>query len=237
MGVLTGLSAATGLASSGMAFAQAAKARRQEKQAQQEAKKAYKGAMNSLINPYEAVAGVSTLAFDQARKAALTQAKDAMVAAQEADPRNLAATAGRVQDVLTEQQNQISANREQQIVSQENKIAQEDARLQDEKRRLQEELASGAQQAAADSAAARANYLTQGFSGLTNAVSDIASVPDLYPDRKASNIQDYLGTIPQEQIDQMGTLFNLDFTGKGLPEISSMLVPYYNDILGKGIRK
>lgn len=218
MGVETALAAASigvTLAGSGMSFAQAAKQKRLQEQAQAEATKAFDTAKGLLdVNYYDKIA-LNTEAYRAEREAMLAAGAQQIEAARE-DPygRGLAAVAGRIQMAQTQGQQQITQQQSKDLLDLQEASAKESSRLAGEKADLYKAEAEGAQKAAQDAQAAAAANTQAGIKGIASAIGQGAALVPLYTKNASVNAFSDLqksyqsaadsGKLPSQFLDQSG---------------------------------
>ncbi len=182
------VTAALQLASAGVSTYQAIEANRRIKDAQKAAQKATREAKRlTEINPMQELS-VPTEAYMQARESQQRLMAQQVQAAQEADPRGAARSAGlavggslALEDKLRSAQERSLYNRDVAVAGQE--VANIAAR-----RGIAEAEAAGAQQAAADSQAARAAAITSGAEMLAGVGATIDAGQALYKQGRGSKM-------------------------------------------------
>ena len=182
------VTAALQLASAGVSTYQAIEANRRIKDAQKAAQKATREAKRlTEINPMQELS-VPTEAYMQARESQQRLMAQQVQAAQEADPRGAARSAGlavggslALEDELRSAQERSLYNRDVAVAGQE--VANIAAR-----RGIAEAEAAGAQQAAADSQAARAAAITSGAEMLAGVGATIDAGQALYKQGRGSKM-------------------------------------------------
>jgi len=182
------VTAALQLASAGVSTYQAIEANRRIKDAQKAAQKATREAKRlTEINPMQELS-VPTEAYMQARESQQRLMAQQVQAAQEADPRGAARSAGvavggslALEDQLRSAQEMMQYRRDIDVKGQD--VANIDAR-----RGIAEAEASGAQQAAADSQEAMAAAITSGAEMLAGAGATIDAGMALYKQGRGSKM-------------------------------------------------
>ncbi len=182
------VTAALQLASAGVSTYQAIEANRRIKDAQKAVQKATREAKRlTEINPMQELS-VPTEAYMQARESQQRLMAQQVQAAQEADPRGAARSAGlavggslALEDKLRSAQERSLYNRDVAVAGQE--VANIAAR-----RGIAEAEAAGAQQAAADSQAARAAAITSGAEMLAGVGATIDAGQALYKQGRGSKM-------------------------------------------------
>lgn len=170
---------AVSAAGTGMSFAQANKQKKLQKQAQADAEKAMQEARKKLeVNYYDQLA-VQKEPYELEREALLSSGAQAIQAGVESE-RGAPATAGRVQMAMNEAQAGIRTAQGKEMSDLAKLSAAEDSRLRDVGVQLDMEEAAGAQMAARDAQQARADYMAQGFEGLTSTVQQGIALAPLY---------------------------------------------------------
>lgn len=178
-GVIAGIAVATvGTVGS---FVQAGEQRRLQRQASAEAKKAMEEARKKLEINYMDKLGIQKEPYELQREALLSQGAEAIQAAQQAEGRNLAATAGRIQMAQNEAQAGIRTAMGKELTDLEKLSAQEESRLRDVGVQLDIGNAEGAQLAAREAQNAAARATAQGFQGLTSVGQQALALAPLYP--------------------------------------------------------
>jgi hypothetical protein len=222
MGVETALAAASigvTLAGSGMSFAQAAKQKRMQAEAERAAQDAFNKAEAQLdVNYYDKIA-INTEAYRAQREAMLAAGAQQVQAAQE-DPygRGLAAVTGRVQMAQTQAQQAITQQQNTEMLNLQEMSAKESSRLAGEKAKLYEVQAEGAQTAAQNAQAASAAYTQAGVEGIGKAIGQGVSMVPLFAKDASVNAFGKLQKSYQSAADA-GTLPSqfLDESGKAMP--------------------
>ena len=170
---------AVSAAGTGMSFAQANKQKKLQKQAQADAEKAMQEARKKLeVNYYDQLA-VQKEPYELEREALLSSGAQAIQAGVESE-RGAPATAGRVQMAMNEAQAGIRTAQGKEMSDLAKLSAAEDSRLRDVGVQLDMEEAAGAQMAARDAQQARADYMAQGFEGLTSTAQQGLGMVSLY---------------------------------------------------------
>jgi len=183
MPMFTTIAAAGGLAATaattGMSFAQVAKQKTLQRQAEADAAKAMAEARKKLeINFYDKLA-VQKEPYELEREAALAAGAQAIQAGQESE-RGAAATAGRVQMAQTEQQRKIATAMGEELANLAKLSATEDSRLRDVGVQLDLGEAEGAQQAARDAQEAKNLATTQAMQGVGSMIQQGAQMLPLF---------------------------------------------------------
>lgn len=212
---LTAASIGVTLAGSGMSFAQAAKQKRLQEQAQAEASKAFDTAKDLLdVNYYDKIA-LNTEAYRAEREAMLAAGAQQIEAARE-DPygRGVAAVAGRIQMAQTQGQQQITQQQSKDLLDLQQASARESSRLAGEKAKLYQSEAEGAQKAAQDAQAAAAANTQAGMQGIASAIGQGVTALPLYAKTQSAKAftdlqQSYqsmadAGKLPSQFLDQSG---------------------------------
>jgi hypothetical protein len=178
-----GISAAVGLATTGvstaMSFTQAAKQQKLYRQANAKAEQAMQEARKKLEVNYMDQLSIMKEPYELQREAMLVQGAQSLEAAREAD-RGAAPTAGRLQAMQNEQQAGIRTAMGQELMGLEKLSADEESRLRDINVQLDLGEVQGAQLAAADAQQARSAAMTQGFQGITQMAGYAAEMVPLY---------------------------------------------------------
>lgn len=153
--------------------------------AEEEARKAMAEARKRLeVNVMEGLS-IQKEPYELAREAALVAGTQALQAGVEGEERGAAATAGRVAMAQAAEQARIRSAMGQELSAIEKAVIAEEGRLADIGMGISLEEAAGAQQAAADAEKMRAQAIQQGFQGLVQAGSAIASAAPLYSGKTA----------------------------------------------------
>ena len=175
--IATGTAAVAGSISS---FSQASKQKKKQIQAEAEADKAMKEARKRLeVNVMEGLS-IQKEPYELAREAALVTGAQALQAGVEGEERGAAATAGRVAMAQAAEQARIRSAMGQELSAIEKAVIAEEGRLADLGMGLSLEEVAGAQQAAADAEMLRAQAITQGFEGITQAAAAGYQMAPLY---------------------------------------------------------
>ena len=184
--VAAGIGLASTAATTGMSFAQAGKQRKLMREAEAAADSAMQEARKKLeVNVYENLA-INKEPYELAREAMLSKAKEATTQAIEADPRSLAATAGRIQMAGNQEQAGIRTAISDELQRLEMLSAQEEGRLRDIGVQLDLEEVAGAQLAAANAQELGAAALAQGMEGVTSLGSQLAEKAPLFEKNRAA---------------------------------------------------
>lgn len=161
-------------------FIQAGEQRNLQRQANAEAKKAMEEARKKLEINYMDKLGIQKEPYELQREALLSQGAEAIQAAQQAEGRNLAATAGRIQMAQNEAQAGIRTAMGKELTDLEKLSAQEESRLRDVGVQLDIGDVQGAQLAARNAQEAAARATAQGFQGLTSVGQQALALAPLY---------------------------------------------------------
>lgn len=195
--IALGVQAASGIAGSASSFSQAAKQKKKQIQAEEEADRAMKEARKRLdVNVMEALS-IQKEPYELAREAALVTGAQALQAGVEGAERGAAATAGRVAMAQAAEQARIRSAMGQELSAIEKAVIAEEGRLADLGMGLSLEEAAGAQQAAADAEKLRAAAITQGFEGITQAAAAGYQMAPLYTGGGAPKVD----TVGNQRID------------------------------------
>jgi len=228
-GITTATIVSLGLAAAkaGTGFAQASKQKKLQQKAEREADKFMADARKRLdVNYYESLA-LQKEPYERAREAILAQGAQALQAAQEAETRGVAATAGRAMMAGQEAQRDIAGAQAQELYGLQKLVAQEDARLAEIQAVLDLEESTGAQIAANEAARNRAQKIEQGFEGAGEFFAAGLKAAPLYGKEAAGrqlgrierinertgqygSLQDIKNTLAQQ-----GTLAGIDVSGVG----------------------
>jgi hypothetical protein len=182
--------------SSGMSFAQSAKQKRLQRQAESDAAKYMAEARKKLdVNFYEAL-GIQKEPYELERMALLSAGAQAVEAGRESE-RGAAAVAGRVQAQQQIGQRQIAGAMGQELMNLEKLTAQEESRLRDAQANLDLGAASGAQQAASVAEARSAQALQQGIQSAGSAIQQGLSFVPLY--QKSASTKSFEGAMKAGQ--------------------------------------
>jgi hypothetical protein len=172
-------SAASSAIGAGMSFAQAARNRKLQLEAESAAEKALSDAKRELeVNYYDQLS-VPMQAYELERDANLVAAAQAIEAGRESE-RGGVATAGRIQMAVQDAQQKAAADVEQQLMDLERLSATEDARLANERRAISLAESAGAQQAAADYQSMAAQSMQAGFGALTQGLGSALGREDFF---------------------------------------------------------
>ena len=184
MAMFTTIAAGIGLAATAgttaMSFAKAGQMRKDMDAANNAATEAMKLAREKLqVNVYDKLA-IQKEPYELQIEGMLSRAKESTTQAIEADPRNLSATAGRVQMAFNEGSDAIRTAMGQDLQQLEMLSAQEDARNRDIGVQLDLEEVAGAQLAAANAQELAAQATSQGMEGVTSLGSQLAEKAPLF---------------------------------------------------------
>lgn len=160
--------AGTVLAAAGVtqSFIQAGKQSKLRREAQDEAAKSLEAAEKIFAENKLKGISLPKEVYELEQEALLSSGEQALRAAQEADPRSLAATSGRIQAAQQTGQRKIATSQADRLLELELMGAKEDARLQSGLANLKLTGVAGAQQAARDAQMAEMQAVSQGFEGL-----------------------------------------------------------------------
>jgi hypothetical protein len=153
-------------AGTGLSFAQAGKQNKLRKEAEKEAAASLERAREIMGTNYLEGLALPKEAYEREREAMLSSGAQALQAAQEAETRGAAATAGRVQMAQQAGQRRIATSQADRLLELEMMGAKEDARLQTGLANLEIMGVAGAQQAARDAQMSQMQAVQQGFEGL-----------------------------------------------------------------------
>ena len=213
-GIIAGLAIAA--IGTGASFAQAAAAKRAEREAESKADMMMRTARKRLdINYFEELS-IKKEPYELQREALLQQGATALQAAQEGDQRGVAATAGRLQQAQTAAQGQVRTAMGQELTALDKAVAEEDSRLRDLNVQLDLGEIAGAQQAAADAEQRAQAQTAQGIQGLVNTTQQALPLINLYSQNTAAQ-QAALGQTsftPQEFAD-IGNIEGQGVAGEG----------------------
>lgn len=185
---LPGIGIATGLITTGLSFAEAAKQKKLQRQAQQDAEQAMAEARKKLEVNYMDALSIQKEPYELQREALLSQGAQAIQAGVESE-RGAAATAGRIQGQMNLAQQDVRTSMGKEMSDLEKLSAQEDSRLRDVRAQLDLEEAAGQQQMARDAEQARAAAITQGMGGLQNTIQQGIQNMELYGKDRSINPQ------------------------------------------------
>lgn len=179
--------AASTAAGAGMSFAQAAKQSRLRREADEAAQKAIEEAKKAInVNTYAAL-NVPMLPYQLQREALAQATAQAMEAAKESG-RGGGAMAGRVLAEAQQNQLAIASDQAQQIAQLEQLKAAQQKSIQDALADISLAEAGGAQLASRQAEYMRNQAVTQGVQQLGSLAGQIAGMPELYPQDKATRI-------------------------------------------------
>jgi len=166
---LTVASAASSAIGAGMSFAQAARNRKLQLEAEQAAEEAMRGAKRELeVNYYDQLS-LPMQAYDFQRDANLAAGAQAIEAGRESE-RGGVATAGRIQMAAQDAQQKLAGTMADELMGLEKLSAMEDARLAGERKNLQLAEVEGAQKAAASAQQMAAASMQGGFNALSQGI-------------------------------------------------------------------
>ena len=178
-GVIIGVSiSAIGV---GLNAIQAGKQNRLRKEAERETEAAVEKAKKTLDINYLEGRTLPKIAYEQAREGIGRTVADTLTRAQEADPRGLAAAAGRAVMGSQVGERQISAAQEERLFQMETEERKEDARLQGLEYQLELGGVMGAQQAQADAVAGQQRAIGQAAQGLGQLGGTLLKSEDVNP--------------------------------------------------------
>jgi hypothetical protein len=176
----------------GLSAAQAGKQNRLRKEAERETEKAMKRAGKTLDVNYLEGRTLPKIAYEEAREGIGRTVADVLGKAQEADPRGLAAAAGRAVMGSQVGERQIAAAQEERLFQLETEARKEDARLQGLEYQLELGGVLGAQQAQADAVAAQQRAIGQAAQGLGQLGGTLLKSEDVNPLYRKAKGQDLL---------------------------------------------
>lgn len=177
---LTIASLAATAATTAGSFAQASKQRKLQQKAEREADIALAEAKKELdVNYYKGLS-LQKEPYERAREALLSQGAQAVQAAQEAESRGLAATAGRVAMAQTGAQRDIAAAQAERLLGLEKLAAGEESRLAGLQSGISLQEVAGAQLAARDAQEARQRATQQGMAGVGSLIQQGAQLAPLF---------------------------------------------------------
>jgi hypothetical protein len=183
MAAFTSIAAGVGMAVTAAgavnSFSQAAKQKKLQNQAEQDAEAAMASARKKLqVNFYDQLS-IQKEPYELQREALLSAGAQSVEAARESE-RGASAGAGRVQMAQNEAQAQIRTAEGQEMGALEKLSAQEDSRLRDVGVQLDLEEVAGAQLAARDAGQAATADTQQGFQGVESLAQQGTSLVPLY---------------------------------------------------------
>mgnify|MGYP003138185926 CR=1 FL=1 len=175
--IAAGIGMATTAGTTGASFGQAAKQKRMQRKAQQDANRAMAEARKKLeVNYLEALA-INKEPYELQREATLQAAATAMEGVREGSARGAAAGAGRLALATQQGTSQQRADMSKEL---QRATADEEGRLRDIGVQLDLQEVQGAQQAAADAEAAKRQATMQGVQGLVSLGSQAIQAAPLY---------------------------------------------------------
>lgn len=177
-----------GLASTGMSFSQAAKARKEREEAQRLADEAFAEAKEQLEVNYLEELSISKEPYERQREALAQQAAQAIEVGREGDPRLAAATAGRVLGQAQKAEQAITTQQIQDIEALEKAVAEEERSLAEQRADLDLAQAEGAGIAAAEAANLESEARRAGVESLIDTGMGIYEMSELYPQQKIPKI-------------------------------------------------
>lgn len=187
---IPGVGIATSVIGAGLSFVEAAKQKKIQRQAQQDAEQAMAEARKKLEVNYMDALSIQKEPYELQREALLSQGAQAIQAGVESE-RGAAATAGRIQGQMNTAQQDVRTSMGKELSDLEKLSAQEDSRLRDVRAQLDLEEAAGQQQMARDAQEARAAAISGGMAGLTSGLQQ--GLKDLSLYGKARNINPETG--------------------------------------------
>ncbi len=172
-------SAASSAIGAGMSFAQAARNRKLQLEAEAAAEKALSEAKRELeVNYYDQLS-LPMQAYELERDAIMASAAQAIEAGRESE-RGGVATAGKIQMAAQDAQRKTAADVAEQLMALDKLSATEDARLADERKKILALEAEGAQTAAASAQALAAKSMQAGFGALTQGLGTALGNEDFF---------------------------------------------------------
>jgi hypothetical protein len=229
--------------SAGMSFAQAAKSRKDMNAANEAAALAMAEARKRLdVNVFDQLS-VFDRVYKEAQEQSRGQAMQAMQMSQEAD-QGAVATAGKLQAMQNEQQNQIAMAHGMKLEELDKLSATEEGRLRDIGTQIDLAEAEGAQKMSADAQKQMAASMGQGFSSVAQGMQYGAQLVPLYMQTQAGKTLDaQMGAYNQAAAaGTLGNQFMDSQTGKYMPYQQAMATLYpdasnltgsqWNDFMG-----
>ena len=200
-------------AGTGLSFAQAGKQNKLRKEAEKEAAASLERAREIMGTNYLEGLALPKEAYEREREAMLSSGAQALQAAQEAETRGAAATAGRVQMAQQAGQRQIATSQADRRLELEKLGRAEEARLQQGLADLEMMGVAGAQQAARDAQMAQQRAVMLGSQGLKNIGKTVVDYKnELIPLFRKDNT-----AVPSTEI--------ADFSSFGMDALSSINMP------------
>lgn len=177
---LTIASLAATAATTGASFTQASKQKKMQQKAEREAETALAEAKQKLgVNYYKGLS-LQKEPFERAREAILSSQQQALQAAQEAETRGVAATAGRLAMAGQEAQRGIAMTQAEKLQQLEQLAAAEESRIAGLQGNILLEEAAGAQLAARDAEERRQLATQQAMAGVGKFMEQAASLSPLF---------------------------------------------------------
>jgi hypothetical protein len=208
MGVATALSVTgliVGAATTAGSFAQAAKAKKDQRAAELKASEAMDDARKKLdVNFYKSLS-VKKEPYELEREALLASGAQAIEAGVESE-RGAGAVAGRVQMAQNEQQGAIRTSMGKELTDLEKLTATEEGRLRDINVQLDLEEVAGAQQAAAASQEQYAKSIESGIAGVSSVAQDALQQVPLYLKQGGNGKQKQINMASVGDLSNMGNL-------------------------------
>ena len=172
-------SAASSAIGAGMSFAQAARNRKLQLEAEAAAEKALVDAKKKLeVNYYDQLS-LPMKGYELERDAIMASAAQAIEAGRESE-RGGVATAGKIQMLAQDAQQKAAADVEKQLMDLESLSAAEDARLAGKMAEISLAESTGAQQAAADYQSMAANSIQSGLGSITQGLGSALAREDFF---------------------------------------------------------
>ena len=200
-------------AGTGLSFAQAGKQNKLRKEAEKEAAASLERAREIMGTNYLEGLALPKEAYEREREAMLSSGAQALQAAQEAETRGAAATAGRVQMAQQAGKRQIATSQADRLLELEKLGRAEEARLQQGLADLEMMGVAGAQQAARDAQMAQQRAVMLGSQGLKNIGKTVVDYKnELIPLFRKDNT-----AVPSTEI--------ADFSSFGMDALSSINMP------------
>lgn len=189
----TAIAAGTALASAGSSFAQAAKQKRQMKQAEEAAAKYMDDARKKFSTNFAEQLRVPLEGYEMASNLNKEVAGQALEAMKESGQRAIIGGVAGLQQQAQAGAEQLRMGMQQDLYERDKAIVSEESRLRDIQGEIDLGEAAGAQQAAADAQALRAQSIESGFGSLTSAATSLYEGSDLYNQAQGAKMADKFG--------------------------------------------
>lgn len=189
----TAIAAGTALVSAGSSFAQAAKQKRQMRQAEEAAAKYMDDARKKFSTNFAEQLQVPLEGYEMASDINRQVSGQALEAMRESGQRAIIGGVAGLQQQAQAGAEQLRMGMQQDLYERDKAIVSEESRLRDIQGEIDLGEAAGAQQAAADAQALRAQSIESGFGSLTSAATSLYEGSDLYNKGQGAKMADKFG--------------------------------------------